>query len=114
LPYVPVISPRVAFPNVDLPCYKGIARGINIWLLDNLDISTSVLPSGHVAAALSSALGMVSVLPRRPIVGRCALVVAGLVYLATVYGRYHYAVDGLISIVLVFAVSRVALRASHA
>jgi len=114
LPYVPVISPRVAFPNLDLPRYNGIARGINTWLLDHLDITTSVLPSGHVASALSSALGMISVLPRRPIVGRCALVVAGLVYLATVYCRYHYAVDGLISIVLVFAVSRVAQRTSHA
>lgn len=114
LPYVPVISPRVAFPNADLPRYNGIARGINIWLLDHLDISTSVLPSGHVAVALSSALGMVTVLPRRPMVGRCALGVAGLVYLATIYCRYHYGVDGLISIVLVLAVSCVASRTSHA
>jgi len=112
LPYVPVISPRVAFPSADLPRYNGIARGINTSLLDHLDISTSVLPSGHVASALSSALGLVSVLPRRPIVGRCALVLAGLVYLATIYCRYHYAVDGLISIVVASAVSRVALRAS--
>jgi hypothetical protein len=112
LPYVPVISPRVAFPNLDLPHYNGITRGINTWLLDHLDISTSVLPSGHVAVALSSALGMVTVLPRRPMVGRCALGVAGLVYLATIYGRYHYAVDGLISILLVSVISRLASRTS--
>ena len=114
LPYVPVLSPRVAFPNVDLPHYSGIARGINTWLLDHLDISTSVLPSGHVAVALSSALGMIAVLPRRPIIGRCVLMLAGLVYLATIYCRYHYALDGLISIVVAFAVIRVALRISHA
>lgn len=114
LPYVPLISPRVAFPSMDLPHYNGIARGINTWLLDHLDISTSVLPSGHVAVALSSAVGMVTALPRRPIVGRCALGLAGLVYLATIYCRYHYAVDGLTSVVLVFAVSRVVLRISHA
>ena len=114
LPYIPVISPRVAFPGVDLPHYNGIAAGINTWLLDHLDISTSVLPSGHVAVALSSALGMLTVLPRRLIVGRCALGLAGLVYLATIYCRYHYAVDGLISIVLVCAVCCVASRTSDA
>jgi membrane-associated phospholipid phosphatase len=114
LPYVPIISPRVAFPNTDLPHYDGIARGINTWLLDHLDISTSVLPSGHVAVALSSALGMVTVLGRRPMVGRCALVLAGLVYLATIYCRYHYGVDGLTSIVLVLLVSQFVLRTSHA
>jgi membrane-associated phospholipid phosphatase len=114
LPYVPVISPRVAFPNADLPHYNGIARGINTWLLDHLDISTSVLPSGHVAVALSSALGMVTALPRRPMVGRCALGLAGLVYLATIYCRYHYAVDGLVSIALVSLISQFVSRTSHA
>jgi membrane-associated phospholipid phosphatase len=113
LPYVPVLSPRVAFPNADLPRYNGIARGINTWLLDHLDISTSVLPSGHVAVALSSALGMVTALPRRPMVGRCALGVAGLVYLATIYCRYHYGVDGLISIVLVSMISYFVSRTSR-
>ncbi len=107
LPYVSVISPRVAFPNTDLPHYSGFARSINVWLLDHLDISTSVLPSGHVAVAFSSALGMISALPGRPIVGRCALGLAGLVYLATIYCRYHYGVDGLVSIVLVLLVFRV-------
>ena len=113
LPYVPVISPRLAFPGVDLPHYNGIARGITIWLQDRFDISTSVLPSGHVSVAFSSALGMLAVLPRRPMVGRCALGLAALIYLATIYGRYHYSVDGLISIVLVFAVQRILLRTSR-
>jgi len=114
LPYVRVASPRLAFPGTDLPHYDGLARGINTWLLDHYDVSTSVLPSGHVAAAFSSALGMVMVLPRRPIFGRCALAVAGLVYLATIYCRYHYAVDGLISMVLVLLVSRVVDRTARA
>jgi membrane-associated phospholipid phosphatase len=114
LPYVPVISPRVAFPGADLPSYNGIARGINTWLLDHLDISTSVLPSGHVAVALSSALGMVTVLRRRPMVGRCALALAGLVYLATIYCRYHYLVDGLTSIVLVSLIFQFVSWTSHA
>ena len=114
LPYVPVISPRIAFPGADLPHYTGMARGVNTWLLDHLDISTGVLPSGHVAVAFSSALAMVTVLRRRPWVGRCAVGAAGLVFLATIYGRYHYSVDGLISIALVSVISRFASRNSHA
>ena len=108
LPYVQVTSPRLAFPGADLPHYSGISRRFTIWLLNRLDISTSVLPSGHVAVALSSALGMFAALPRRPIFGWCALALAGLVYLATIYCRYHYAVDGLISVVVVCAVCRIA------
>jgi membrane-associated phospholipid phosphatase len=114
LPYVPAVSPRVAFPGTDLPHYNGLARGINTWLLDHLDIPISVLPSGHVAAAFSSALGMVTALPRRPVFGRCALALAGMVYLATIYCRYHYAVDGLISMVLVFLVCRVVGQTARA
>jgi len=110
LPYVPVISPRLAFPGADLPHFDGISRRFTIWLLNRLDISTSVLPSGHVAVALSLALGMFAALPRRPIFGWCALGLAALVYMATIYCRYHYAVDGLISIVVVCAVCRIASR----
>jgi len=110
LPYCPVISPRLAFPGADLPHYSGISRRFTIWLLDCLDISTSVLPSGHVAVALSSALGLFAALRRRPVFGWCALVLTALVYLATIYCRYHYAVDGLVSIVIVCAVCRVASR----
>jgi membrane-associated phospholipid phosphatase len=104
LPYVPVVSPRLAFPGADLPHYSGISLRLANWLLDRLDISTSVLPSGHVAVALSSALGMFAALPRRPIFGWCAAGLAALVYVATIYGRYHYAVDGLASVVIVCAV----------
>ena len=44
-------------------------------------------------------------LPERPWVGRALLVLAILIAVATVYGRYHYMVDALAG----FAVSLVAL-----
>jgi len=113
LPWIPVISPRLAFPGADLPGYSGMVRSVNTWLLDHLDISTSVLPSGHVAVAFSSALAMITVLRRRPWVGRCVLGVAGLVYVATIYCRYHYSVDGLASIVLVSLIHGLVSRCSY-
>lgn len=103
LPWFQVRSPRVAFPGEDLPHFVGFARGVNTWLLDHADISTSVFPSGHVAVAFSSAFGLFSVLRIRRWIWMAAFAAATLVYIATVYGRYHYAVDGAASIVLATA-----------
>ena len=100
LPHFPSIPPRLAFPGDNLPAFAGIFRQINLWVLDHLDIATSVFPSGHVAVAFSSALGLRRALPERPGFGWAALGAAVLVFAATVYGRYHYAADGLASIAL--------------
>lgn len=97
LPMIPVSSPRLAFAGSDEPGFRGWPRLINTYLLDHLDISTSVFPSGHVAVAFSSAFGLFSALRNRRTIWSLAFLVAALVYLATVYGRYHYAVDGLAS-----------------
>jgi len=100
LPLFPMHSPRVVYPLQDLPHLPGLARPINTWLLDHLDISTSVFPSGHVAVAFSSAFGLLHALRERPRIWITFFIVATLVYVATIYGRYHYAVDGLVSIVI--------------
>ncbi len=100
LPFIPVDSPRNAFPGVDLPQYSSWPRILNTWLLDHMDISTSVFPSGHVAVAFSTALGLLTAVPERKWLYRTAFVLAFLVFAATIYGRYHYAVDGLTSAVI--------------
>ncbi|MBI5086565.1 MAG: phosphatase PAP2 family protein [Acidobacteria bacterium] len=108
LPFIPVASPRAAFPGLDVPTFHSWPRSVNLWLLDHLDISTSVFPSGHVAVAFSSAFGLLSAVPGRPRVWVLAFVAAVLVYIATIYGRYHYAVDGLASIAITTVAWRVA------
>lgn len=98
LPLFPVHGPHVVYPALDLPNVAGVGRGLNVWVLDHLDIPTSVFPSGHVAVAFSAAFGMLRAVRTRPALWGTAFAVAGMVYLATVYCRYHYAVDGLASI----------------
>jgi membrane-associated phospholipid phosphatase len=110
LPHFPAQSPRVAFPGLDLPAFAGFWRGVNTWLLDHLDISTGVFPSGHVAVAFSAAFGLLGAIPARRLAWGVAFAAAALVFTATVYCRYHYAVDGLASI----AISLAAWRASAA
>ena len=51
--FSPPLPPRLAFPGSDLPSFGNSSRSINLWVLDHLDISTSVNPSGHVAVAFS-------------------------------------------------------------
>ena len=57
-----------------------------------------------LALALSAALGLFHALRERAPVWGLAFLFAFLVYVATIYGRYHYAVDGLASIFIVLAV----------
>ena len=100
IPLFPVVSPRTAFPGADSPAVQTMPRAINVWMLDHLDNATSVFPSGHVAVAFSSAFGLMTVVRHRRRVWLTAFGIAVLVYAATIYGRYHYSVDGLMSIVL--------------
>ncbi len=102
LPHFSVRSPRLTFPGTDLPAFGSIPRSINTWLLDHFDISTSAFPSGHVAVAFSSAFGLFTVFRNRRAIWLTAFIVASLIYVATIYARYHYAVDGLASICISF------------
>jgi len=95
IPYFPSASPRLAFPGSDLPHFSSVAHTVNLWVLNHFDISTSVFPSGHVAVAFASAFSMSRALPEKRGLFYFLLAIASVVYIATVYSRYHYAVDGL-------------------
>jgi membrane-associated phospholipid phosphatase len=93
-----VDGPRFAFAGEDLPNVETVFRRMNVWILNHWDIQSSVFPGGHVAAALSAAFAMRLAAPqRRPLAG-ALLALAVLVWINTVYGRYHYAADGLASL----------------
>jgi membrane-associated phospholipid phosphatase len=94
-PFWPSEPPRTVFPNQDLPDYFTVFRRFNLALLGGYGIHMSVFPSAHVSGALCSALGMKLALPEKPWVWRLLLLMGVLIATATVYGRYHYAVDAL-------------------
>jgi membrane-associated phospholipid phosphatase len=108
-PFWPSEPPRTVFPADDLPAYFTVFRRWNLWLLAQGGIHTSVFPSGHVAAAFSAASGMSLSLPEHKWVSRFVGVTAGLIAVATVYGRYHYAADaaaGLLMAGVAFLIAR--------
>ena len=98
---LPVHGPHAAYPLLDLPNISGAGRTVNVWVLDHMDIPTSVFPSGHVAVAFSCAFGMFRAARRHQAIWAGVFAAATVVYAATIYCRYHYAVDGLASIFLV-------------
>jgi membrane-associated phospholipid phosphatase len=93
-PYFPSEPPRSVFPGDLLPL-DNILRRFNLSIVGGYGIHASVFPSGHVAAAFGASFGLRMYLPeaRRAVNAFCILSV--LIAVATVYGRYHYAVDAL-------------------
>jgi membrane-associated phospholipid phosphatase len=92
-PYFPSDPPRVAFGGTDLPHVTSAVRQLNLWLVGDYGIHSSVFPSAHVSSAFSAAWALLAYLPERRRIGWGMLAYAVSVALATVYGRYHYAAD---------------------
>jgi membrane-associated phospholipid phosphatase len=101
-PLWPSEPPRILFATENLPAYDTLFRRFNWWTLGNYGIHTSCFPSGHVAAAFSAAFGMRSALPERKWVSRFLMIMALLIAVATVYGRYHYAADAAAGLAVAF------------
>jgi membrane-associated phospholipid phosphatase len=99
-PFFPSEPPRTVFPNQDLPGILTVFRRFNLGLVGNYGIHTSVFPSAHCSGAFGAAFAMREVLPEEPYIWRALLVLAICIATATVYGRYHYAVDAAAGIAI--------------
>jgi membrane-associated phospholipid phosphatase len=95
LPYFPSDPPRTLFAGTDLPNVITPIRQFNLWILGGYAIHSAVFPSAHVSSAFSAAWAFFWLLPNKKKFGWGMLVYATSVALATVYGRYHYAVDAV-------------------
>jgi hypothetical protein len=90
LPWLRSRPPRtIELPGV-LAERAPILRRVNESVLDRASVQANTLPSGHVAGAVATALG---VWPVSATDGAILLVVAGVIAIAAVAGRYHYVVD---------------------
>jgi membrane-associated phospholipid phosphatase len=99
-PFWPSDPPRVVYLGEDLPSYETVFRRVNLWFVGNYGIHTSVFPSAHVAGAFAAAFGAARALPERRWVSRFLFVIAALIAMATVYGRYHYLPDALAGLLM--------------
>ncbi len=93
-PFFPSEPPRTVFPDADLPVMSAL-RAFNLRILGAYGIHMSVFPSGHSAAAFACAFAVRLLLPLHRLAGCAFLILAVLIAVATVYGRYHFAIDTL-------------------
>jgi membrane-associated phospholipid phosphatase len=119
-PYFPSDPPRVAFGGSDLPNVSSVVRELNLWLVGDYGIHSSVFPSAHVSSAFSVAWALFAYLPERRRIGWGMLVYAVSVALGTIYGRYHYAADvvaglvvSLVPAAMILLARRLRLRGLH-
>jgi membrane-associated phospholipid phosphatase len=75
-------------------------RTFNLSIVGDYGIHTSVFPSAHVSGAFAAACAIAYLLPRNHLLVSTYFVYAILVAIATVYGRYHYAVDAIAGMVI--------------
>ena len=94
-PYFPSEPPRAVFPGELFGSYDTVFRKFNWWILGGAGIHTSVFPSGHVSSAFGAGFGLLFAMPERKRWGGAMMLVAVGISVATVYGRYHYAIDAL-------------------
>lgn len=97
-PFFPSEPPRSVFPGEDLPTITTVFRKFNLALVGNYGIHLSVFPSAHCSGAFGAAFAMMRVMPEERWIGRALLLLASGIATATLYGRYHYAVDALAGI----------------
>ncbi len=113
-PFWPSEPPRLLFFGQDFPSYDTVFRRFNWWMLGSCGIHTSVFPSAHVAGAFAAAFGLRQAMPRRQWPVRLLFIIAVLIAVATVYGRYHYLADataGLLMAVVAVAFAKYGLPA---
>jgi membrane-associated phospholipid phosphatase len=110
-PYFPSDPPRVAFGGSDMPNVSSVLRELNLRLVGDYGIHSSVFPSAHVSSAFSAAWALLAYLPERRRIGWGMLLYAVSVALATVYGRYHYAADVAAGIAVSFVPAAMILLA---
>jgi membrane-associated phospholipid phosphatase len=96
-PFVPAFPPRALMgdhlPAAKPPKDANKGRIFNRWILQHGSIHAISFPSAHVASALAVALVLLRFSPG---IGVVFLVVAILISLGAVVGRYHYALDVLL------------------
>lgn len=99
---LPVAGPMEYYPDrFQIPLDGGVFTFLGNWLRDNVHAKGGCLPSPHCAAATVMLAMAIKHSPRFAFV--LSPVVLSL-YVSTVYGRFHYASDGLAGIAVALVV----------
>jgi membrane-associated phospholipid phosphatase len=97
LPWITLRPPRSVEGTAAIDHRQITIRRFNLLILKGGSIQVNTLPSGHSASAFAAALVL---LPHTPVVGLAFGLVALAVAIGSVVGRYHYALDAALGILV--------------
>ena len=100
LPWIQTRPPMLLEDAATLPPMHGVRR-LNQLIARRASIQANTIPSGHAAGAMAAALVVMSAAPT---VGAVFLVLAASIAIASVAGRYHYAIDSVLGILVALMV----------
>ena len=96
LPWIQTRPPMLLEDAAMLPPMCGVRR-VNQMIAQRASIRANTIPSGHAAGAMATALVVMSAAPG---IGMVFLVLAFSIAVASVLGRYHYAIDSVLGILV--------------
>jgi len=106
-PFVPAYPPRSLTPApTSIPAPTGKTRLFNLFILKHGSIHAISFPSAHVASAFAIAL---TLLYYAPPIGVVFLIIAIMISLGAVIGRYHYATDVILGAITALAIFLICL-----
>jgi membrane-associated phospholipid phosphatase len=109
IPFFPCVPPRSLFADSD-PHVMTPLRQLNLLIVNHAGVHTGVFPSAHVSSAFSAAWALLFLVPERRREAWGMLIYAISVAVATVYGRYHYAVDAVAGFAVSLTGAAIAIR----
>jgi hypothetical protein len=97
LPWIQTRPPMLREDDAMAPPPVSGVRRLNQMIARRASIRANTIPSGHAAGALAVALVVMSA---SPAIGLMFLVLAMSIAVASVLGRYHYALDSVLGILV--------------
>jgi hypothetical protein len=97
IPFAQTLPPRLLPGNGSAPTGNLTIRSLNLFILRRASIHLNTFPSAHVAATVGASLVLMRWVPAA---GVLFLVIALSIAAGAVLGRYHYALDAILGILL--------------
>ena len=97
LPWIQTRPPRHIERDSPVTHRGLLFRRLNGLALDLGSVQVNTLPSGHASVTIAAALAVMSADPG---IGMVLLLLAASITTATVLGRYHYAVDSILGVLV--------------
>lgn len=101
LPWIQTRPPRVLETAGAEPRRRLLVRSLNLAIANRASIQANTVPSGHAAGAFAVALAVGSTMPAA---GAVFMILAISIAIAAVVGRYHYAIDSILGVLLALVV----------